>query len=192
MTPHFPMLLARRKKHFPGLRLEVTVTTFEEICRAVLEHRVDFGFITRPARLPGLKLTPYCREEIVLASADPRHLAFSSVRELAQVPFLDHDGAEILFAHWKRHYFPGNRTLHWHDLPRAGGMNRLPGVIRMLEAGVGATVLSRHCIAREIASGKIRGYREGVVNQIYLAWLKDSHLPRRVSLVVEEFFRMVR
>jgi DNA-binding transcriptional LysR family regulator len=183
MTPHFPLLLARREKSFPGVELRVTICPTPEVIDRLLAGEIDFGFVTKHTGHPALRFIHFCQEEYVLISRDK--LRFDALTELRM---LDHPGADVLFEHWRAKHLPKSK-LQWQSLNLVGRINSLEGVIKMVEGGLGATIIPRHCIAgkRLFEYGGKRS-----LNDIHIATRAQDRLPRRVQTVIDTFLAMMK
>lgn len=59
-----PTLLREVKSDYPGLRLELAVSTSSDLERDLLEHRLDLAFLVHPSEASGLRLIQLGRQEV--------------------------------------------------------------------------------------------------------------------------------
>lgn len=194
MTPHFALLLKKRKAEFPQLKLQVSLCHNDEVIEKLLNNEINFGFITKKINIPGIKLIPFCNEHYVLISSDKsvfKNLTSKTIKELF---FVNHPGADVLFEHWRSVHFSKSDNLTWDGLNMIGGINSLSGAIDMVEHEAGLTVLPEHCVREQLNKGKLFCYGKSmdVPNQIYFIELENEHIPRRVVRVKDELFDIIR
>lgn len=191
MTPHFSLLLRERQKRFSELELSVTLCPSDEVVEKLLDGEIDFGFVTKKIEHPDIQLLPFCTEEYVLIGNQSELLENISPESLKKLNFVAHPGVEVLFDDWIGHHFPRAKNLNWNSLRVVGEMNSLHGAIPMVEAGMGMTIIPKHCVEDLIAKKKLFAFR-GTAKQplqatIYIITLSNVGLPRRVQTVIEVF-----
>src|SRR5262249_8348688 len=113
---------------------------------------------------------------------------------LSELRFISHPGVDTLFDHWISHHFPRAKSMTWDSLNIVGEMNSLHGVIEMIRAGLGFTIIPRHCVSSLLAEKKIAAFNgdseQPLLKQIYIVTLADQRPPRRVQAVIDTFFAM--
>ncbi len=195
MSPHFSLLLKRRRVEFPDVQLKVTLGSNDEIIEMLIQNEIQFGFVTKKTDAPGVALLPFCMENYLLIGSDKTALKSVSTQGIRELGFIDHPGVDVLFDHWRRSQFPKAHHLTWGSLNVVGSMNSLDRAIQMVEGGMGLTVVPEHCVKSQLSSGTLErfvGSLGGVVsNQIYIVTLDRGHVPRRVQKVIETFLEMV-
>lgn len=196
MTPHFPILLRERRKRFPELELGVTLCTSDEVVTKLMAGEIDFGFVTKKPLSPEIRSTPFCPEEYILISGIATEVGDFTIASLKNSHFVAHPGVETLFNYWIAHHFSAGRarSLDWSTLKVVGEMNSLQGAIQMVEAGMGLTIIPRHCVESLIAKKRVYEYR-GVAkkplrNMVYIVTLAHNSPPRRVQAALDVFFEM--
>lgn len=191
LSPHFSILLERRKKEFTGINLDIMLCSNDQIVEKLLNNEINFGFLTKKINVPGIKLEPFCTEKYILVGSDKNVFKNLSVKALKELPFIDHPGADILFEHWGRVHFPKNQSLTWDSLNIVGRINSLSGAIDMVVSGMGLTVIAEHCVRSQIESKILHRFGGDdcgrVTNDIYLATVDGVHIPRRVDRVINVF-----
>lgn len=194
MTPHFPILLRERQKRFPELELSVTLCPSDEVIEKLLDGEIEFGFVTKKIQHLDIQFTPFCPEEYVLIANRAEALDGLTTETLKNVNFVAHPGVEVLFSYWMSHHFPRAKSLDWGALRVVGEMNSLQGAIHMVEAGMGMTIIPRHCVDDPIAKKRVHEFRETakkpLQNMIYIITLANAQLPRRVQAVLDVFLTM--
>ncbi len=189
LSPHFPLLLAAREKHFPGVEISVNLCPSPEVVERLLRSEIDFGFVTRHSGEADIHFEPFCEEEYVLVGREvPKNF------DLEKARWLEHPGVDVLFEHWFKAKFPKKRLPPWASRYVVGGMNHLEGVLTMAEAGLGVTVVPRHCAEAGIQRGALKEIKVGekgpAKNWIYIATPAKTRLPFRVQVVIRTFLEM--
>ncbi len=194
MSPHFPILLRERQKRFSDLELSVTLCPSDEVIEKLLDGEIEFGFVTKRTQSLDIQFTPFCPEEYVLIANQAEALDDLTTEKLKDASFVAHPGVEVLFSYWMSHHFPRTKKLDWGGLKITGEMNSLQGAIQMVEAGMGMTVIPRHCVEDLIAKKRVHEFRrpakKPLQNMIYIVTLASARLPRRVQAVLDVFSSM--
>jgi len=195
MTPHFQMLLDKRKS-FPDIELQVGIAPSEDVIQKLIDGIIDFGFVTKQRIHPSLDYHEFAKEEYVLAAkfSEKKCLRLSS--ELAEKAFVKYPGMGVLFENWKRVYFP-KYSLSAEELCYRGEIDDLVGAIIMVKNGVGMSVFPKHCIQKELDLGNLRSYPENREKAseafpIWLVYRNDIILSARVRKVIDSFWEMVK
>lgn len=192
LSPHFAMLLEKRKRH-PEIKLSVMLAPSSEVLDMVLEDKVDFGFSTAKIDHPALHFELFCREEYILVGADRERLQGIDADNIAQQPCITFPGADTYFEHWLRHYFPNKSELNLHNFFNTGYFSCIEGAIKMVEGGLGISVFPRHCIMRQLERGELFEFasdKPPLLNDIYITTIADHVYPRVVQQVIDWFFQM--
>ncbi|MBI1862445.1 MAG: LysR family transcriptional regulator [Deltaproteobacteria bacterium] len=187
-TPHLGLLLDARKG-FPGVRLDITLCSNEEIFDLVLDQEIAFGFVTTRVGNPALHYEPFCQEEYVAVASTMEEL-----KEFPEVPFVSYPGMDVLYRLYMERCFPKSKRLCPTALAYAGRINSLAGAITMVEKGVGATVVPRHCVAAQLEEGSLvelkAGGKRPLVNEIAVVWLDGAVFPARVRTIIDALWAM--
>lgn len=194
LSPHFPMLLERRKQ-YPALEIELGLMPTEQVFDQILEGNIDFGFVTRRIEHPRLEYLPFCQEQYVAVTAPELSLADLSPQTLLTHRYISYPGFDTYFEYWRNHYFPDASHTHALSLHYAGRISTIEGAILMTLGGLGVGIFPRHCIQQHLDSGALVEYApQGsapLMNDIYIAMLKMQQRPYRVDLTVSWFMDMV-
>jgi len=193
MSPHFPMLLERRRRH-PDIELNITLTSSQEVVRMLLDNRIDFGFVTDKNDHPLLRYQLFCQEEYVLVSGDAEQLATLGEANLTGQRYILYPGSSYYYDHWLKHAFPQRSHLNTYSLSFSGEINSINGAIDMVCGGLGMAVIPLHCVGSLLDSGRLFRYPPvpPLLNDIYIVTIKNHCYPRRVERVIEWFFDMTR
>lgn len=81
-----PDLLAAYSKRYPHRRVDVQIVNSQEVVKAVSELRADAGVIEGPSRMPGLTLTHWRDDELILVAAPHHELAILQRTSRSRVP----------------------------------------------------------------------------------------------------------
>ena len=194
LSPHFPMLLERRKEH-PGLEINLELTPTDKVFERLLAGRIDFGFVTKKIDHPRLEYIPFCKEEYVAVAAPEIDLEAIGADNLLNYNWIDYPGFDVYFDYWRRHNFPDSQHTQSLSLHCAGNINSIEGAILMTLGGLGVSIFPRHCIQQYLDEGRLIAFEpdssQPLLNDIYIASLKSEQRPHRVDLVVSWFMDMV-
>lgn len=193
LSPHFPMLLERRKAH-PNIELNITLTSSLSVEQMLLADRLDFGFVTDCGRHPLLEYRLFCQEQFVLVSADPRDFDDLCVDSLSERRFILYPGAGYYYDRWLQHLFPQSRALNTHSLLFSGEINSIHGAIDMAIGGLGMIVIPLHCVSVPLESKKLfcQPDQAPLPNDIFITTIKDHAYPLRVTSVIDWFMDIYR
>lgn len=193
LSPHFPMLLERRRAH-PLLELKVELLPNEEILPLVIDGKIDFGFVTEKVEHPLLVYKNFCDEEYILVSASQDEMAVLDMDNLLQQRYIDYPGMGVYFNYWMQHFMPECRNISDRSLHHAGEMNSIEGAILMVVGGLGISVFPRHCVQKYIDDGKLFAYervgKDALLNTIHIVSRNHPDLPTRVETVIQWFMDM--
>lgn len=165
-----PALIAEYRRGGAALAVQVPVANTAAISQMIREQRLTLALVEGLAG-HGLVSVPFMRDElvcIVCAKADPlRGARQVRARDLAGVGFVSREPGS------------GTRDLGYEAIVRAGVrppiLLELPSgeaILRAVEAGLGAAILSRLVIARELERGSVRAVK-----------IADVELQRSFSIV---------
>jgi len=194
LSPHFPMLLDRRRAH-PELEINLELTPTDKVFERILSGRIDFGFVTKKIDHPRLQYIPFCKEEYVAVAAADLDLSQLSSETLLNFSYIDYPGFDVYFEYWRRHNFPESLHTQALSLHCAGNINSIEGAILMTLGGLGISIFPRHCIQEYLEDGRLQAFApqgaSPLLNDIYISSLKSDQRPYRVDLVISWFMDMV-
>lgn len=191
-SPHFPMLLERRKE-FPGINLKVNLKPTREIYSDILSGQVDFGFVLDNSSNDQFDHYPFCPEEYVLVRSKDFHLPDNlSTEELMKLPYIAFPESHWYANRWMSARF-GCETETCADLLHiAGSFNNLRGVVAMVKGGMGITILPSHVVASDLQEGTLIAEKNPspIRQQIYISCLRGRRMSARVRRVIRWFLEM--
>jgi len=181
MSPHFSLLLAKKRALFPKIDLHVSIAENSRIEMMIESLEVDFGFMTAPSSF--LESKSFCQEEYVLVG----HRSFKeiSVKNIDSLPFLHYPGFDRAFKTWekaKRIQIP---------IKIKGRVSEQRGIISMLEAKEGVTVMARHCLLHQLQIGKLielRAAGKPATNEIFMVQMNNIRQTMAVQTVQNSFY----
>ncbi len=156
-TYWLPRRLAAFHAAHPRVRLDVVIRNTHEVESAVVDGAVSIGLVEGPTQHPALIRTRLDQDQMVLVVA----------ADHAPLPVRPSGAVDVGALTWViREHGSGTRR-GLEDLASRDGLSLedlnvflvLPGneaVREAVEAGAGATVISRHVVASALAAGKLR------------------------------------
>lgn len=191
MTPHLSMLLDKRSRAFPELKLRVTIAGHEEILRMVRDHEVDFGFSSCSKPFPGLSFDLYCMEEYVLVGTKNYLKSLKTLNDLSSVPFILHPGfTDVLQAWWNKH----KPRQSFPDLNVAATLNHFQGIKALLLAGAGVSIVPRQCVEEDLLKKNLVSLLpelKSVHHPISIVTSQQAPISSKVKRVISEFHEMI-
>ena len=192
-SPHFPMLLEKRKDH-DGLELKVELIPSDEVLKQVESRTYDFGFVTEEVAHPSLEYQVFCEEEYILVSSDPSMVNGLDDEKLIEQRYINYPGMGLYFNLWRQHFYPGLSKVTDRSLYHSGDINTIDGAIKMVCGGLGISVFPRHCVQDLIESGTLFepnvGDSSPLLNPIHIVRRKTPEVSKRVQTVINWFFDM--
>lgn len=174
-----PPLMGRFRDEYPGIALSLTIGNTETVAAMVRESLVDVGFVEDEITDPMLSATPVAEDELVLV-VGAAHVPADSTAALRP--------ADLIAMPWVfREPGSGTRAIFEQALKKHGlsasNLNvvlELPSneaVRRAVEAGAGATVLSRLAVETGIASGDLAILKFALPPRRFLALRHKERTP---------------
>ena len=192
LSPHFPMLLDRRKDH-PDVELRVHLQPSPRVLEMVASGEVDFGFVTQKTKHPLLTQKPFCQEEYILVGWDKDAIKGVNPENIPDQKFIHYPGSDVYYHFWLRHHAGDRKGLDPFCLPCAGWIDSIDGAIKMVEGHLGYGVFPRHCVESGLASRTLfefKSRKKPLLNDIYITQLRGHKYPRRVEQVIDWFMEM--
>jgi DNA-binding transcriptional LysR family regulator len=145
--------LERFIRKYPAVHVEVKRCRASDVPAEILRHSVELGVISFAPPETGLRSLTIATDAVALVTAPNHPLAGRtsvSIRELGQETFIAHNvisryRLQVVEA-FARHRTPLRITV---ELPS------LEAIKRMVEAGIGVSLLPRLCVAAEVARGQL-------------------------------------
>ncbi|MHB1132610.1 MAG: LysR family transcriptional regulator [Chloroflexota bacterium] len=148
-----PEVLASFRAAHPGIELRLTIDNTEAIEQLLLERRIDMGVVEWQVASPALRSQSLRRDSLVLVAAPSHPLAArASIRldDLRGQPFILREPGS------------GTRALAEQALGAVAEeiipvieLDQPEGIVRLVEAGLGLTFISRSIVSHELADGTL-------------------------------------
>ncbi|MGE3911232.1 MAG: LysR family transcriptional regulator [Chloroflexota bacterium] len=155
----------------PHVRLHVHIGMGTEVIAGLLDGQLDIGLVTGDVDDERIEAEPVMDDELVLI-VPPAHRWAS----IASIGPLDLVGEPMLVTgrgSWNRSLIAQEMAAHGVTLEIVAESNSHPAIARLVEAGVGAGIVSRLSVADELARGRLVAVP-----------LRDVGFNRPVNLVV--------
>jgi DNA-binding transcriptional LysR family regulator len=156
-TYWLPRRLATFHAAYPGIQLDVTIGNTRQVERAVVEGAADLGLVEGATDDPALVRQQVDRDRLVLvisASRRPPPEIAPGRPDLRAVPWVIREkgsGTRAVLAD-----LATREGLTLDDLPIFLVLPSNEAVREAVEAGAGATIISEHVVARDIAAGVLK------------------------------------
>ncbi len=156
-TYWLPRRLAVFHAAHPGIQLDVTIGNTRQVERAVVEGAADIGLVEGATDDPGLVRQQVDRDRLVLvisANRQPPPQVAPGRPDLTAVPWVireEGSGTRAVLAD-----VAGREGLTLDDLPVFLVLPSNEAVREAVEAGAGATIISEHVVARDLAAGVLK------------------------------------
>jgi DNA-binding transcriptional LysR family regulator len=151
-----PELLAAYGRMHGDRIPRVTIANTADVAAAVANFEVEIGFIEGPCHVPGLRVEPWIRDELVIVAAPGNAQALRS-RQSPATP------EQLANARWllrepgsgTREAAEGALIPYLHYLEEGGQFSSSEAIKHACAAGLGLACLSRAVVADLIALGKL-------------------------------------
>lgn len=147
-----PEAIARYRRDFPALPLELSVGNSQDVINAVMDFRVDIGLIEGPCHTPDIVTEPWLEDELVVFAAPGSALLSAPVtlESLASAPWILREQGSgtreivdyLLLAHLPR-------------LRLAMELGNSEAIKHAVRHGLGVSCLSRRVIEEQLQSGSL-------------------------------------
>ncbi len=147
-----PEAIARYRRDFPTLPLELSVGNSQDVINAVMDFRVDIGLIEGPCHTPDIVTEPWLEDELVVFAAPGAALLNMPVtlESLANAPWILREQGSgtreivdyLLLAHLPR-------------LRLAMELGNSEAIKHAVRHGLGVSCLSRRVIEEQLQSGTL-------------------------------------
>lgn len=152
-----PRRLAAFHDAHPGVRLDVTIGNTSRVESAVVEGAADLGLVEGATRHPALTRRQVDRDRLVLVVASsqppPPEIAPGHI-DLQALPWVIREAGSGTRAVLENHVAAKGLTIE--DLRVFLVLPANEAVREAVEAGAGATIISEHVVARDVAAGLLR------------------------------------
>lgn len=147
-----PQVIARYRRDFPTLPLELSVGNSQDVINAVADFRVDIGLIEGPCHSADIISEPWLEDELVVFAAPSSPLLQGEVtlEKLAQAPWI------------LREHGSGTREIvdylllsHLPTFRPGMELGNSEAIKHAVRYGLGISCLSRRVIAEQLAAGTL-------------------------------------
>ncbi|XTZ39723.1 DNA-binding transcriptional regulator YeiE [Salmonella enterica] len=147
-----PEVIARYRRDFPDLPLELSVGNSQDVVNAVADFRVDIGFIEGPCHAAEIIAEPWLEDELVVFASPTSPLAQGEVTlaRLARAPWIlrEHgSGTREIVDYLLLSHLP-----EFHLGMELGNSEAIKHAVRH---GLGISCLSRRVIAEQLQAGTL-------------------------------------
>ena len=147
-----PEVIARYRRDFPGLPLEMSVGNSQDVINAVIDFRVDIGLIEGPCHNADIIADPWLEDELVVFASPASSLLQQEVtlERLAQAPWILREqgsGTREIVDYLLLSHLP-----QFHMGMELGNSEAIKHAVRH---GLGISCLSRRVIAEQLESGTL-------------------------------------
>lgn len=186
-----PEILARFKDKYPRVELVVRVDPARQILDMILRNELDLGIIGEGAPVTDERIAvkPIHRDELIVIVPGNHPLAGAGSitrAELAETPFVlpakDSASSESILEQLHA------EKITLHSVLELGNVG---AVKRAVEAGMGASIVSRYAVLRELEDGRLKCLRVSGVKlerQLALCW----HHGKSFSRVTTAFIQFIQ
>jgi DNA-binding transcriptional LysR family regulator len=187
-----PQLLAAYSAEFGHQIPRVRIANSLEVASTVAAFDAEIGFIEGPCHVPGLRIEPWIKDELIIVAA-PGHAFVSSAQGTSVTP------EKLADARWLlREEGSGTRETvenvlipHLSYLEEAGQFSSSEAIKHACAAGLGLACLSRSVVADLLALGKLAEVKTTLPRlerNLYLLYSRKKTL----SPALENFLRFCR
>ena len=184
-TPHFRKIMGQIAE-FPDIRFEIGILPNEQILQALLEGRLDFGFVVGEHLNPELRFEKFADERYSAVAADSKFFGPLTSRNSAHLRLISYPGWEATATQWLKAAGLWKSFRATLNRPTVS-IGTLAGAIHAAQEGAGVALLPTHCVAEELKSKRLREFQlNGKVasHPVHIARRGREKLPRRVELVL--------
>jgi len=179
-----PEVIARYRRDFPELPLDLSVGNSQEAINAVADFRVDIGLIEGPCHSADIVAEPWLEDELVVFAAPDSALLKSDVtlQSLAAAPWILRErgsGTRELVD-----YLLLSRLPQFHLGMELGNSEAIKHAVRH---GLGISCLSRRVIAEQLATGSLVEVTIPLPRLTRTLW-RIHHRQKHISHALSRFF----
>ncbi|MGE0616963.1 MAG: LysR family transcriptional regulator [Bacteriovoracia bacterium] len=185
-TPHYRRIMGQIQR-FPDVRFEITIQPNEQIVQALLEGRIDFGFIVGERLHPDLRFEKFSDERYSAVAAAAKFFEPFRSHEPEKLRLVGYPGWEAVASQWLAAHGYLKKFRNRVAAPTVY-IGTLAGAIHATQEGAGVAILPTHCVAGELEEKSMKEFSPGkspVTSPVHVARRTGEKLPRRVSLVLE-------
>lgn len=178
-----PAMIARYRRDFPDLPLELSVGNSQDVINAVLDFRVDIGLIEGPCHSTEIISEPWLEDELVVFAAPSSPLTKGPVtlEQLAASPWI------------LRERGSGTRELvdylllsHLPRFQMAMELGNSEAIKHAVRHGLGISCLSRRVIAEQLQAGTLSEVTVPLPRLVRTLW-RVHHRQKHISNAITRF-----
>lgn len=180
-----PEVIARYRRDFPALPLELSVGNSQDVINAVADFRVDIGLIEGPCHAAEIVSEPWLEDELVVFAAPGSPLLEGEVTlaRLAAAPWILRErgsGTREIVDYLLLSHLP-----EFHLGMELGNSEAIKHAVRH---GLGISCLSRRVIAEQLDSGALAEITVPLPGLTRMLWC-IHHRQKHVSNAMQRFLR---
>lgn len=184
-----PEYLAIYRKRYPHVRVRVTVVDTQAVLYKVQRGEAQLGLVGAKADQPDLEFQPFATDAMVLVVPAGHSLSGRkqiSMRQLCQLPLVLREagsGSRDCFEEALRR---ARRSLA--DLQVALELGSNEAIKEAVHRGMGAAILSRHAVNKELQTGELQAVRIDRLNlerHLYAVFDRRRALPIPARLLLD-------
>ncbi|ALR77405.1 DNA-binding transcriptional regulator YeiE [[Enterobacter] lignolyticus] len=180
-----PEVIARYRRDFPALPLELSVGNSQDVINAVADFRVDIGLIEGPCHAAEIVTEPWLEDELVVFAAPGSPLLEGEVTlaRLAAAPWILRErgsGTREIVDYLLLSHLP-----EFHLGMELGNSEAIKHAVRH---GLGISCLSRRVIAEQLDSGALAEIQVPLPGLKRMLWC-IHHRQKHVSNAMQRFLR---
>lgn len=180
-----PEVIARYRRDFPELPLDMSVGNSQEVINAVTDFRVDIGLIEGPCHTADIIAEPWLEDELVVFGPPDSPFVQGDVtlKQLAAAPWI------------LREQGSGTREIvdylllsHLPEIHLGMELGNSEAIKHAVRHGLGISCLSRRVIAEQLESGKLKEINVPLPKMVRTLW-RIRHRQKHLSSALQRFLR---
>ena len=180
-----PEIIARYRRDFPALPLEMSVGNSQDVINAVADFRVDIGLIEGPCHTAEIISEPWLEDELVVfaSPASPLLRGEVTLERLASAPWILRErgsGTRELVDYLLLSHLP-----QFHLGMELGNSEAIKHAVRH---GLGISCLSRRVIAEQLEAGTLKEIAIPLPRLVRTLW-RIHHRQKHLSRALKRFLR---
>lgn len=180
-----PEIIARYRRDFPALPLEMSVGNSQDVINAVADFRVDIGLIEGPCHTAEIISEPWLEDELVVfaSPASPLLQGEVTLDRLASAPWILRErgsGTRELVDYLLLSHLP-----QFHLGMELGNSEAIKHAVRH---GLGISCLSRRVITEQLETGTLKEIAIPLPRLVRTLW-RIHHRQKHLSNALKRFLR---
>jgi DNA-binding transcriptional LysR family regulator len=189
-TPHYKRIMSQISG-LPLVRFEISILPNDQILQALLESKLDFGFVVGERLSPDLRFQKFSDEAYSAVAADSGLFSPLHASKTENLRIVTYPGWENFFTCWAKGHGLWNRmknqlkesTVH---------VGTLAGAIHAVQSGAGMAVIPTHCVQADIDEKSLHEWKhdkgdksERPSSPVYVARRLGEKQPKRVQVALD-------